>query len=244
MPSKHKKTKKINQLKLKEKTSAEVKISNIYESDSETMTHLKYNIIRKKNIPVNNSYPVGILGQVYPAQMNIHPDVNKYFQNNNYTYSVQMNKPVLTYDNFITQNTLKNMTSQEHKYYQQFQQQTYNFNGNYDVVNKKPTVLAIQAKLQYPSFYTGPVVGEINGQTGYTPQPTQSSQPIINVNPNTFGPNGGTVQIYGNSPAYTGIQAKTSPGQNAIANINTQQTKANNANINNPAYFNYGQYYY
>lgn len=238
MPSKTKKSHKIKHPKLKEKSTTEIKVtkSNIFEDSSNSSNHLNYKNISKKNVPVNNTYPVDILGH-----MNKHPEMNKYFQNNKYTYSVQMNKPVLTYNNFLTQKALNNMTYQEYQYYQQFQQQTYNFNGTFDVVNKKPSVIAIQSSLNYPMFSGGPSVGQTNGQIGYTPQPTSSP---MNVNPNTLTVNGGIIQNYGNSPAYTGVLPKTLPGQNEIANMNAQQTKANNANINNPAYFNYGQYYY
>lgn len=241
---KSKKTQNVKQPKLLEKNPIKLDVSNVFESDSEPINHLNYKNINKKNIPIINSYPVGILGPLYSIQTNKRPDINKYFQNDKYTYNVQMSKPVLTYGNYVTQKTLSNMTPQEHKYYQQFQQHTYNFNGTYDVVNKKPAVLAIQSNLHYPMFSGGPNINETNGQIGYTPQPTQSTPSQLNVSPGTLGPNGGTVQIYGNSPAYTGVQANTLPGENIIENMNAQQTKANNANINNPAYFNYGQYYY
>ena len=240
MPSKHK-----NPSKHKKPTHH--KKTNIYESESDTSTHLNYKNIGKKINPSNNSYPFGNLGlgytnPAYSAQVVKRPDDNKYLNNYKYTYNVQVNKPVLTYNNFATQTKLNNMTPQEHRYYQQFQQQTYYYNGNYEVANSKPTVLAIQASLDHPMYSGGPVVGETNGQIAYTPQPTQSPQ---SVNPNSLiGTNSGNVQVYGNSPAYTGVQAKTLPGQNLIANYNAQQTKANNANIHNPAYFNYGQYYY
>jgi hypothetical protein len=251
MPSKHKNQKKIKQsnIKITEKKTKNIKESDIYESDSDSdsNTHLKNKNIGKKFIPVTNSYPFANLGYGYPnpaysIQVNKKPDDNKYFHNYKYTYNVQVNKPVLTYNNFITQRKLNNITPQEHKYYQQFQQQSYNFNGHYEVANHKPTVLALQANLGFPMYSGGPAVGETNGQIGYTPQPTQSTQ---SINPNSLiGLNSGNVQVYKNSPAYTGVQAKTLPGQNLIANMNAEQTKANNANINNPAYFNYNQYYY
>lgn len=201
----------------------------------------------KRIIQLNNSYPYGSNGYnlqnpQYSVQNNKKTDNNKYFKNYKYDYNVQVNKPSLTYDNFIYQTELKNMTPQEYRYYQKMQEKYFIYNGNYEVANQKPTILAIQANLNYPMYSGGPTVGETNGQIGYTPQATQSPQ---NINPgNLIGSNNGNVQVYGNSPAYTGVQPKTLPGQNLIAEMNYTQTKANNANINNPAYFNYGKYFY
>lgn len=221
-----------------------VSVSNVSSVSSVSdISNANFNKITKNTLPVNNSYPFGNLAYGYSVQSNKRPDDNKYFHYYKYTYNVQTNQPVMTYDNFITQNKLSNMTNQQYKYYQQFQPQYFYFNGSYDVANKKPTVLAIQANVKYPMFSGGSIVGETNSQIGYTPQPTQSPH---NVNPNTVisSLNDGNIQVYGNSPAYTGVMAGELPGQNIIANRNAQQTKVNNANINNPAYFNYGQYYY
>lgn len=245
MPSKHKKdvVKKKHHKKNSTKNSQD--LSNIFVNESNVNQSIYNQNVNLNN--VINSYPYQNLGYNFPipsysVQIKRKPDDTKYFRNYTYDYNVQVNKPVMTYDNFIAQETLKNMSEQEYRYYNQMNQQYYIYNGNYEVANNKPVKLALQSGLNVPQYSGGPVVGETNGQIGYTPQPTQYPP---SVNPNVIsGFNNGNVQMYGNSPAYTGVQAKTLPGQNIIAQQNFIQTQANNANINNPAYFNYGQYYY
>jgi hypothetical protein len=245
MPSKHKKDMVKKKHHKKSSKHSSENLSTIFVDEPNVSQNI-YN----KNVNLNNvinSYPYQNLGYNFPipsysVQIKRKPDETKYFRNYRYDYNVQVNKPVMTYDNFIAQETLKNMSQQEYRYYNQMNQQYYIYNGNYAVANNKPIKLALQAGLDFPQYSGGPQTGEINGQMGYTPQPTQSPP---SVNPNVIsGFNNGNVQIYGNSPAYTGVQAKTLPGQNLIAQQNFIQTQANNANINNPAYFNYGQYYY
>lgn len=244
MPSKHKNHKHKNH-----KTNTHSKThtdSDMFTIDTD-MVHVLNTVTNHINSnPIVNSYPYGNLGYTtqnpsYSAQVIRRPDDNKYFHNYKYNYNVQVNKPEMTYDNFIARQQLHNMTPEEYRYYQQFEQKYFYYNGNYEVSNQKPTVLAIQANLDCPMYTGGPAIGETNGQIGYA----QSAQFAQSINPNSLiGLASGNVQIYGNSPAYTGIQAKTLPGSALIANINYNQTKANNADINNPAYFNYGQYYY
>jgi len=265
---KHKSHKKLKQkaiAKIYEKIDSNELDTSLYTSSTNTNTNTKlntntntntntnndshFNFELKKNYPVNNSYPFANLGYnlpkpTYSAQVIRRPDDNKYFHNYRYNYNVQVNKPTLTYDNYVTRLAQKNMSNKERAYYEKLNQKYYYYNGNYELANNNPPVLQLQANIEYPMYSGGPMVGETNGQIGYTPQPTQSAQSTQVPNPNGFGLNSGNVQIYGNSPAYTGVQAKTLPGQDLIANINAQKTKAANANINNPAYFNYGQYYY
>jgi hypothetical protein len=245
MPSKHKKDMVKKKHHKKSLKHIPENLSNIFVDEPNVSQNI-YN----KNVNLNNvinSYPYENLGYNFPipsysVQIKRKPDDTKYFRNYKYDYNVQVNKPLMTYDYFMAQQALKNMSQQEYRYYNQMNQQYYAYNGNYAVANNKPIKLALQAGLDFPQYSGGPQTGEINGQMGYTPQPTQSPS---NVNPNVIsGFNNGNVQIYGNSPAYTGIQAKTLPGQNLITQQNFIQTQANNANINNPAYFNYGQYYY
>ena len=245
MPSKH--TKDMVKKKHHKKSSKHnlQDLSNIFVNDPNVNQNI-YN----KNVNLNNvinSYPYQNLGYNFPipsysVQIKKKPDETEDFRNYRYDYNVQVNKPVMTYNNFIAQETSKNMSQQEYRYYNQMNQQYYIYSGNYAVANNKPIKLALQAGLDFPQYSGGPQIGETNGQMGYIPQPTQSPP---SVNPNVIsGFNNGNVQMYGNSPAYTGVQAKTLPGQNLIAQQNFIQTQANNANINNPAYFNYGQYYY
>lgn len=246
MPSKHKKNmvKKQNKNKKSSKHTFQ-DTSSIFIDEPNINKNIYHKDVNLNN--VINSYPYQNLGYNFPipaysVQIKKKQDETKYFRNYHYDYNVQVNKPVMTYDNFITQQSSKNMSQLEHRYYNQMNQQYYMFNGNYEVANNKPIKLALQAGLKFPVYSGGPAVGETNGQIGYNPQPTQSPS---NINPNVItGFNNGNIQLYGNSPAYTGVQAKTLPGQNLIAEQNYNQTKANNANINNPAYFNYGQYYY
>ena len=215
--------------------------SDIYETSSTSTHHLNYkNTAEKFNLNIN-SYPygkTGLLNPLYSVHNNTKIENAKYFNEHKYTYNVQTNKPVLTYENYMTQQQINKMTPQEYKYYQQFNKKYYVYNGNFDVVNDKPIILALQANLTHPIYSGGPNVNETNGQISHTVSPTS-----LNVNSFTGG-NNASVQLYLNSSAYTGVQAKTLPGENMIANMNAEQTKANNANINNPAYFNYGQYFY
>ena len=159
----------------------------------------------------------------YSIQTNI-----KYQYIPKYQYSVQTEQPKMTYDNYVIQTALNNMSPQEYKYYQKLQKTNYNYNGNYQLLNNKPTKMTIQSKLKTSFYPRGST--EVNGTLD-----------IYNLDNNN---NNGSIQVYTNTPAYIGIQPKTSREQTAIANMNAQQTKANNANINNPAYFNYGKYYY
>ena len=224
--------------------------TSLYTSEINPQPILNVNY-EQKRMPVNNSYPMGNLGYNFPnpnysAQVIRRPDDNKYFHNYRYNYNVQVNKPVMTYDNYITHLALKNMTPQEQRYYAKLNQKYYYYNGHYDIEGGKQNVVALQANLNYPTYMGGPAVGEINGQAGYTPQPTKSAP---SVNPyDSIGLNTTGIQIYGNSPAYYGVQSKTLPGQNLVSNLNMNTYNANNIpnnnNAYNPAYSNYGQYYY
>jgi hypothetical protein len=241
MPSKNHKKDVYKQKKHTHKKNKDKNI-NYFSSDSTINNVLNYKNVEHNNNQIINSYPFQNLGYNFPnpsysVQIKRRPD-DKYFKNYKYDYNVQVNKPVLTYDNFITQEALKNMTPAEYRYYNQFQEKYYIYNGNYEVANQKPLVLAIQSNLNYP-VYSGPNAVEFNANMYQNNTPSQNSnQNVIS------GFNTGNVQIYGNSPAYTGVQAKTLPGQNLIAQQNFTQTKANNANINSPAYGNYGNYFY
>jgi hypothetical protein len=203
---------------------------------------------QNKNIAVCNSYPLGNLGYNFPnpsysVQVIRRPDDNKYFHNYKYNYNAQVNKPVMTYDNYITQRALKNMTPAECRYYAKMNEKYYYFNGNYDVPGDKQNIVELQAMLNYPMYMGGPAVGEINGQMGYNQQSGNSypSKPIVNSNDVT-GLNSNGIQIYANSPEYYGVQAKTLPGQN-LSYRNPNNTP-NPRTGYNPAYSNYGQYYY
>lgn len=190
------------------------------ETDSNNKSHFKVN--HKKHYPVNNSYPLSNLGYnmpnpAYSAQVIRRPDDNKYFHNYTYDYNVQVNKPVLTYSNYVTRLEEKNINNKERIYHEKLNQKYFYYNGTYELLDNKPSVLALQSNINYP---------------------------ISMINSNNLTPNLNNIQSYTNSSAYYGVQAKTLPGQNLIANMNAEKTKAINANINNPAYFNYGQYYY
>jgi hypothetical protein len=218
--------------------------SSLYTSDTNTnhMPSDKHDNPVVK--PVFNSYPVGMFGYdlpnaSYSVQKIRRPDDNKYFHNYRYNYNVQVNKPILTYDNFIAQRTAKNMTAQEQRYYAKMNEKYYYYNGNYEIDGDKQNVVALQANLNYPMYMGGPAVGEINGQAGYTPQPTKSAP---NVNPYDTYINTNGIQVYGNSPAYYGVQSKTLPGENLM--YTNPNNTPNPKTGYNPAYSNYGQYYY
>jgi len=218
-------------------------LNNILNSDEDNL--LLNNINLEQTNPVCNSYPVGNSGYylpnpVYSVQKIKNPDDNKYFHNYKYNYNVQVNKPVLTYDNYITQKAIKNMTNKEYCYYAKLNEKYYYYNGEYNINNDKQNVLTIQTNLNYPMYMGGPTIGEINSQIGYTPQPTKSAPTIDPNSILNLDTNG--VQIYSNSPEYYGVQPKTFPGSN-ITSRNPNNTP-NPITGYNPAYSNYGQYYY
>ena len=226
-------------------TKCELNETSLYTSDTNTQTTFNEKNERQRVNPIVNSYPLGNLGYNFPnpnysVQKIRRPDDNIYFYNYRYNYNVQVNKPVLTYDNYITHMAQKNMTAQEQRYYAKLNEKYYYYNGNYDIEGDKQNVVAVQANLNYPMFMGGPAVGEINGQSGYTPQPTHSA-PMVNSN-DIFGLNTSGIQVYGNSPAYYGVQSKTLPGQNST--IRNPNNTPNPQTGYNPAYSNYGQYYY
>jgi hypothetical protein len=252
----HKKDKKNKEHKRKEhknilpRTKSEFNVdgTSLYTSDTNTESKSNINFEQQQINPVCNSYPLGNLGYNLPnphysVQTIRRPDDNKYFHNYRYSYSVQVKKPTLTYDNYIANLSLKNMSEQECRYYAKLNQKYYYYNGHYDIEGNKPNVVALQANLNYPMYMGGPSVGEINGQAGYTPQPTKSA-PMVNSN-DTYGLNTTGIQIYGNSPAYYGVQSKTLPSLNMNTyNANNITNNTNGNNAYNPAYSNYGQYYY
>lgn len=226
-------------------TKCELNETSLYTSEKNTHPIFNNKYEQQRENPVYNSYPVGNLGYNFPnpnysVQKIRRPDDNKYFHNYRYNYNVQVNKPVLTYDNYITHLALKNMTPQEQCYYTKLNEKYYYYNGHYDVEGDKQNVVALQANLNYPMYMGGPAVGEINGQAGYTLQPTKSA-PTVNSN-DTFGMNTNGIQIYGNSPAYYGVQSKTLPEQNLM--YTNPNNTPNPQTGYNPAYSNYGQYYY
>lgn len=212
------------------------KCNKIKNNDVKELDNLKN--IETENINgnyLNNSYPYGNLGYNFPAhsyciQKEKIPNINKYFKNDSLNYNVQINKPIFSYDNYIMQKEIKAKNSCNCRYNQNNKPKKFVYNGNFEIANNKPNKLIVQANLNNPMY----------------------SQTIINNNNNnlTLGYNDnlttvpGTIQSIEKTPLYTGVQAKTLPGQNLIAERNAEQTKANNANLNNPAYFNYGQYYY
>jgi hypothetical protein len=241
MPNKHKKT---NHKKHKKTNNKYQETQNIYTSDTSSSMITNYFNKNEQQKPVCNSYPLSNIGYNFPnpeysVQVIKRPDDNTYFNNYRYYYNVQVNKPTLTYDNFITQQKMKNMTEQEYRYYQQMNNNYFYFNGNYEVANDKPNKVLLQANLNYPMFSGGPATGEMNGQIGYTPQPTKSPNTTM-VNSNDIRLNTTGVQVYGNSPAYYGVQANTVMNQTMITNNNNN----NKSYGQNPAYNNYGQYYY
>jgi hypothetical protein len=226
-----------------------IKEESLFLSSSDSTTQMSqyplFNNTQNKNVPVCNSYPLSNMGYNFPnplysSQIIRRPDDNQYFRDYKYTYNVQVNKPVLTYENYVTQNALKNMTPEECRYYAKMNEKYYYFNGGYDVPGDKQNIVALQAGLNYPMYSGGPATGEINGQAGYMPQPTRSA-PVVNPNdPIILNTNG--VQVYANSPDYYGVQAKTLPGQNLY--YRNPNNTPNPTTGYNPAYSNYGQYYY
>jgi hypothetical protein len=230
------------------KKSTKNNSNNSSSSSSSSMDNELYykNANRNKNKVLNDSYPYQFFGNntqmpSYSVQIKKKLDDGKYFKNYKYDYNVQVNKPIMTYDNFKTQQELKNMTREEYCYYNKFQEKYYLFNGNFDVVNKKPNALAVQASLKYP-MPLGPVkIADSSIVSNVVNEPNNQ----VSVNPNLiYGFNNDNVMLYTNSPVYTGVQAKSLPGQNLIAQQNYIQTQVNNANINSPAYANYGKYFY
>lgn len=222
------------------KNKSDLFVSSSSSSSMDNQLYYKHTNNNKSKV-LNDSYPYQLFGNntqmpPYSVQIKKKLDDNKYFKNYTYDYNVQVNKPIMTYDNYKMHQKLKNMTKEEYCYYNKFQEKYFMYNGNFDVANKKPSALAIQASLKYPTFSGSSMAYNVANETN-TPQ--------ISVNPNLVnGFNNGNVMIYGNSPAYTGVQAKTLPGQNLIAQQNYIQTQINNANINSPAYANYGKYFY
>jgi hypothetical protein len=216
--------------------------SSIFESGSVVGRELNYKFDNKKVNPNINSYPLANLGYNFPnptysTQVIRRPDDNKYFNNYKYNYNVQVNKPSLTYGNYITQLSQKNMSEQERKYYEKLNQKYFYYNGTYEVVDNKPIVLALQSNLTYPLYSSGPIVGETNGQFGYTQQ-SYTTMPVPMVNSNDLiGLNSGNIQTYANSPAYYGIQSKTLPGQNQIPNLTKNTYSGNNIPNNNNQFF-------
>jgi hypothetical protein len=130
--------------------------------------------------------PLNIPNPPYSAQVIRRPDDNKYFQNYTYSYNVQVDKPTLTYDDYMTQQFQKNMTNQEWKYYNKLNQKYFYYGNNYSLINNQPSQFTVQSRLHYPMMTTNSVIHSNN----------------------TFGPNNSGVQNYTNSPEYTGILAK------------------------------------
>lgn len=232
---KHKTHKKTSHINLKEKVKVHIGKkcdlnefdTSIFESNSYNHRELNYKFEHKKINPPTNSYPYANLGYNFPnpsysAQVIRRPDDNKFFHNYIYNYNVQINKPTLTYNNYVAHLAQKNMSNKERKYYEKINQQYFYYNGTAEVVDNKPVVLSLQTNLNYPTYANGPTVGEMNGQIGYNQQVQRiPSKPMINSN-DLIGLNNGNVQIYTNSPAYYGVQSKSLPFQNSIPNINNQ----------------------
>jgi hypothetical protein len=241
MSNKHK-VKKVKSSKKNKSTSLFTKTSD----NTSVSNVLNYKVEKKLSLasPVNNSYPFGSLGYNFPTpnysvQKLVRPDDNKYFHNYKYNYNVQSNKPVMTYDQYMYKQAQKAMTPQEYRYYQQFNQKYFYYNGNYELQDHKPVILAVQASLNYPTFSGGSAL-ENNSQV-INAQTAQISQPIPNSlsgQTNYVAGIGGSVQIYGNSPAYTGVQAKTLPGQNIMINNANNANNVNNMNNANANVYN------
>jgi hypothetical protein len=216
--------------------------TSIFESNTNSHHELNYKFEHNKINPTTNSYPLANLGYNFPnpsysAQVIRRPDDNKYFHNYRYNYNVQVNKPTLTYDNYVAHLAQKNMSNQERKYYEQINQKYYYYNGTWEVVDNKPVVLALQTNLNYPTYTSGPIVGEANGQIGYNQQ-VQRTPPVPMVGSNDLIGAGGNIQNYTNSPAYYGVQSKTLPYQNAIPNLTKNTFNGNNIpNVNNQFYY-------
>lgn len=249
MTDKHKlkKSKKSNKKNSTSKSSLFTGTSVSTSDNTSVSNILNYKVEKKLSVPINNSYPFGSLGYNFPTpnysvQKIVRPDDNKYFHNYKYNYNVQSNKPVMTYDQYMYKLRQKEMTPQEYRYYQQFEKKYFYYNGNYELQDNKPVVLAIQTSLNYPTFSGGSALETnnqpLNAQSAYS---GQSGVPnSLYAQTNYVAGIGGSVQIYGNSPAYTGVQAKTLPGQNLTLNASNPNNQANianaNANVYNMAY--------
>ena len=218
--------------------------TSIFESNSNIYPELNYNFKHKKNNLSINSLPLANLGYNFPnplysTQIIRRPDDNKYFHNYIYDYNVQVNKPILTYENYVTQLAQKNMSNQERKYYEKLNQKYFYYNGTYEIVDNKPIVLALQSNLTYPLYDSGPIVGETNGQIGQNGTQSYKHLPVPMVNSNDLiGTNNGNIQTYANSPAYYGVQSKTLPGQQLIPNLTKNTYNGNNIPNNNNQFFN------
>ena len=233
---KHKSHKKLSHKIIKEKVKIKVHIgkkcdlnelnTSIFESSTNSHHELNYKFEHGKINPTANGYPSANLGYNFPnppysTQVIRRPDDNKYFHNYRYDYNVQVNKPTLTYDNYVAHLAQKNMSNKERKYYEQINQKYYYYNGTWDAVDNKPVVLAVQTNLNYPTYTSGPIIGEANGQIGYNQQ-VQRSPLVPMVNSNDLIGAGGNIQVYTNSSAYYGIQSKSLPFQNSVSNINNK----------------------